>query len=129
MRQALDVPVVAGENEFTRWGCRDLLEARSTDILNLDTAIAGGITEYRKIAAMASAWHVPVAPHGNPFMAVHLMAATSNALIVETYPGVESKYNPALPLFPVKDGFIKMPDTPGLGIDPDPEMVKKYRVG
>jgi L-alanine-DL-glutamate epimerase-like enolase superfamily enzyme len=129
VRAALDMPVVAGENEFTRWGCRDLLEARSADILNLDTVIAGGITEYRKIAGMASAWHVPVAPHGNPHMAVHLMAATSNALIVETYPGVESKYNPALPLYPVKDGYIKVPDTPGLGIDPDPELVKKYRVG
>jgi L-alanine-DL-glutamate epimerase-like enolase superfamily enzyme len=129
VRAALDMPVVAGENEFTRWGCRELLEARSADILNLDTVIAGGITEYRKIAGMASAWHVPVAPHGNPHMAVHLMAATSNALIVETYPGVESKYNPALPLYPVKDGYIKVPDTPGLGIDPDPELVKKYKVG
>ncbi|MBM3746035.1 MAG: mandelate racemase/muconate lactonizing enzyme family protein [Acidobacteria bacterium] len=128
VRQALDIPIVAGENEFTRWGCRDLLEARSADILNLDTVIAGGITEYRKIAALASAYHVPVAPHGNPFMAVHLLASIPNCLIMETYPGVESKYNLALPLFPVKDGYITAPDKPGLGIDPDPEAVKKYRV-
>jgi L-alanine-DL-glutamate epimerase-like enolase superfamily enzyme len=128
VRQALDIPIVAGENEFTRWGCRDLLEARSADILNLDTVIAGGITEYRKIAALASAYHVPVAPHGNPFMAVHLLASIPNCLIMETYPGVESKYNLALPLFPVKEGYITAPDKPGLGIDPDPEAVKKYRV-
>lgn len=128
VRQALDVPIVAGENEFTRWGCRELIEARSADILNLDTVIAGGITEYRKIAAMASAHHIPVAPHGNPFMAVHLLASTPNALIMETYPAVESQYNLALPLFPVKDGFVKVPEKPGLGIDPDPEIVKKYRV-
>ena len=77
---------------------------------------------------MASAYHIPVAPHGNPFMAVHLLASTPNTLIMETYPGIESKYNPALPLFPVKDGYIQAPDKPGIGIDPDPEMVKKYRV-
>ena len=128
VRQALDMPVVAGENEFTRWGCRELLEAGAADILNLDTIIAGGITEYRKIAAMASAHHVPVAPHGNPHMAVHLLASTPNTLIMETYPAVESKDNLALPLFPVKDGYITTPDKPGIGIDPDPEIVRKYRV-
>ncbi len=128
VRKALDIPIVAGENEFTRWGCRDLIEAGSADILNLDTVIAGGITEYRKIAALASAYHIPVAPHGDPFMAVHLHASLSNALIMETYPAIESQYNLALPLFPVKDGAIRVPDKPGLGIDPDPEVVKKYRV-
>jgi L-alanine-DL-glutamate epimerase-like enolase superfamily enzyme len=62
-------------------------------------------------------------------MAVHLLASLSNALIMETYPAVESQYNLALPLFPVKDGFIDTPKQPGIGIDPDPELVKKYRVG
>jgi L-alanine-DL-glutamate epimerase-like enolase superfamily enzyme len=128
VRQALDIPIVAGENEFTRWGCRELLEARAADILNLDTVIAGGITEYKKIAALASAWHLPVSPHGNPFMAVHLLASVSNGLIMETYPAIESKFNLALPLFPVKDGYITVPDKPGLGIDPDPEVVKRYQV-
>jgi len=121
--------VVAGENEYTRWGCRDLIEHRSADILNLDTVLAGGITEYRKISALASAYHIPVAPHGSPHMAAHLLASTPNALIMETYPGVQSQYNPALPLYEVRDGFVEIPDTPGLGIDPAPEMVKKYKVG
>jgi L-alanine-DL-glutamate epimerase-like enolase superfamily enzyme len=127
VKRALDIPIVAGENEFTRWGARDLIQAGSCDILNLDTVDAGGITEYRKIAGMASAFHIPVAPHGNPFMAVHLLASTPNTLIMETYPGVESRYNPALPLFPVKDGYITAPAKPGIGIDPDPEIVRKYR--
>ncbi|MFC2081320.1 mandelate racemase/muconate lactonizing enzyme family protein [Bacteroidota bacterium] len=128
VKHALDIPIVAGENEFTRWGCRDLIQAGSADILNLDTVIAGGITEYRKIAALASAFHIPVSPHGNPHMAVHLIASTPNALIMETYPGVSSAFNPVLPLYPVKDGYITVPDKPGLGIDPDPELVKKYQV-
>ena len=128
VKQALDIPIVAGENEFTRWGCRDLIQAGSADILNLDTVKAGGITEYRKIAALASAFHIPVAPHGSPHMAMHLLASLDNALIMETYPAVESQYNPVLPLYPVKDGYVTVPETPGLGIDPDPELVKKYQI-
>lgn len=128
VKKALDIPIVMGENEFTRWGCRQLIEANSADIFNFDTVIAGGITECRKIAAMASAFHIPVAPHGDPFMAVHLLASISNGLIMETYPEIESRLNLALPLFPVHEGRIRVPDKPGLGIDPDPEVVKKYRV-
>lgn len=127
VKQALDMAIVAGENEYTIWGCKDLIEAGSADILNLDTVKAGGITEYRKIAALASAFHIPVAPHGNPHMAVHLLASTPNTLIMETYPGIKSQYNPVLPLFPVKDGYVDVPMTPGLGIDGDPKIIEKYR--
>jgi L-alanine-DL-glutamate epimerase-like enolase superfamily enzyme len=59
---------------------------------------------------------------------VHLLASTPNTLIMETYPGVISKYNPAMPLFPVRDGYIEAPTKPGIGYDPDPEMIKKYKV-
>ena len=128
VRHALDIPITAGENEYTVWGARDLIEHGSADILNLDTVKAGGITEHRRISALAAAHHIPVSPHGSPHMAAHLLASTPNALIMETYPGVESQYNPALPLYPVKDGYITIPQTPGIGIDPDPEMVKKYKV-
>jgi L-alanine-DL-glutamate epimerase-like enolase superfamily enzyme len=127
VKQALDMAVVAGENEYTIWGCRDLIDAGAADILNLDTVKAGGITEFRKIAALAAAYHIPVAPHGSPHMAMHLQASLPNALIMETYPKVESSYNPVLPLYPVKDGYVDVPDTPGLGIDPDPALVKKYK--
>ena len=128
VKRTLDIPIAAGENEFTRWGARDLIQSQAVDILQCDTVLAGGITEMRKIAALASAHHVPVSPHGNPHMAVHLLASLPNAIIMETYPAVESRYNPALPLFPVKDGYIEVPRKPGLGIDPDPELVRKYRV-
>ncbi len=128
VRRALSIPVASGENEFTRWGARDLIQANAVDILQCDTVLSGGISEGRKIASLASAYHIPVSPHGSPHMAVHLLASLPNALIMETYPAVESQYNLALPLFPVKDGYIEVPKKPGLGIDPDPEIVKKYRV-
>lgn len=128
VRRALSIPIASGENEFTRWGARDLIQAGAVDILQCDTVLAGGISEGRKIAGLASAHHVPVSPHGSPHMAVHLLASLPNALIMETYPAVESRHNLALPLFPVKNGYIEVPKKPGLGIDPDPEIVKKYRV-
>jgi L-alanine-DL-glutamate epimerase-like enolase superfamily enzyme len=128
VRRALSIPVASGENEFTRWGARDLIQGGGADILQCDTVLAGGISEGRKIANLASAFHIPVSPHGNPHMAVHLLASLPNALIMETYPAVESQYNLALPLFPVKDGYIEAPTKPGLGIDPDPEMIRKYKV-
>jgi D-galactarolactone cycloisomerase len=128
VKRKLSIPIAAGENEFTRWGARDLITANAVDILQCDTVLAGGISEGRKIATLASANHIRVSPHGNPHMAVHLLASLPNALIMETYPAVESQYNLALPLFPVKDGYIETPKKPGLGIDPDPEVVKKYRV-
>ena len=128
LKRTLDIPIAAGENEFTRWGARDLVQAQAVDILQCDTVLAGGITEMRKIAALASAWHIPMSPHGNPHMAVHLLASLPNAIIMETYPAVESRFNPALPLFPVKNGCIEVPRKPGLGIDPDPGLVSKYRV-
>jgi L-alanine-DL-glutamate epimerase-like enolase superfamily enzyme len=128
VKRKLTIPVAAGENEFTRWGARDLLAANAVDVLQCDTVLAGGISEGRKIANLASAHHIQVSPHGDPHMAAHLLASLPNALIMETYPAVESQYNLALPLFPVKDGYIEVPKKPGLGIDPDPEIVRKYRV-
>jgi L-alanine-DL-glutamate epimerase-like enolase superfamily enzyme len=88
--------------------------------------ISGGQATMGVIPAM-SAFHFPVAPHGSPHKAIHLLASLDNALIMETYPGVESQYNPVLPLYPVKDGNVTVPETPGLGIDPDPELVKQYQ--
>ena len=100
VRSELDIPIVAGENEYTRWGARDLVENHCCDILNLDTIKAGGITEYRKIAALASAYHIAVAPHGTAHMNIHVVASTENALILETYPQKARDFNPALPSFP-----------------------------
>jgi len=61
-------------------------------------------------------------------MARHLMASIPNALIMETYPGVKRKCMPALPLPRVKDGYITIDETPGIGIDPNPADVNKYKV-
>ncbi|WKN41901.1 mandelate racemase/muconate lactonizing enzyme family protein [Tunicatimonas pelagia] len=128
VRKELDIPVVAGENEYTRWGARDLVENHSCDIINIDTIKGGGLTEMHKIAALCSAYHIPVAPHGFAHMNVHAVASISNALILETYPAKARDFNPALTAFPIKDGHIAAPSEPGLGMDPDATLVKKYKV-
>ncbi|MDX1285710.1 MAG: mandelate racemase/muconate lactonizing enzyme family protein [Draconibacterium sp.] len=127
-REELDIPIVAGENEFTRWGARDLVENHACDIVNIDTMKGGGLTEMKKIGALCSAFHIPIAPHGNAHMNIHAVASISNAIILETYPAKARDFNPALPAFPVKDGTVDAPTEIGLGMEPDPDLVKKYRV-
>ncbi|MBP2831444.1 mandelate racemase/muconate lactonizing enzyme family protein [Aquimarina sp. U1-2] len=127
VRKELDIPIVAGENEYTRWGARDLVENHSCDIVNIDSIKGGGLTEMRKIAALCSAFHIPVAPHGYAHMNVHAVASIPNALILETYPAKARDFNPSLEAFPIKNGHIDAPTKIGLGMDPDPALVKKYQ--
>jgi L-alanine-DL-glutamate epimerase-like enolase superfamily enzyme len=127
-REELNIPIVAGENEFTRWGARDLVENHSCDIVNIDTIKGGGLTEMKKIAALCSAFHIPIAPHGNAHTNIHAVASISNAIILETYPSKARDFNPALPAFPVKDGMVDAPTEIGLGMEPDAALIKKYRV-
>ena len=84
---ALDIPVATGEMETTRWGFRQMLEARALDICQADPVNCGGYTEWKKIAALSTAHHLPLAPHGTEFIGQHCVGALPEALIVETYPG------------------------------------------
>ncbi|MGM0400640.1 MAG: mandelate racemase/muconate lactonizing enzyme family protein [Chloroflexota bacterium] len=128
VKRALDIPVAAGENEYTRFGCRDLIANRAVDILQADSVTTGGITEWRKIAAMAGAYHIPMAPHGNPHMSVHLMGSIPNGLIMETYPSVSGHMAELVAIPEVEEGYIIIPDRPGLGLVLNEDAVKKYRV-
>ena len=124
---ALDMPIASGENEFTRWGARDLIETQAADIIQVDPTTCGGISEWLKIAAMASAYHLKMAPHGNPNIGSCCVAAVENGLITENYP---TAFNDAL-MLPVDfraDGYIYMRDEPGLGITWDEALIDKYRV-
>ncbi|MEM6286060.1 MAG: mandelate racemase/muconate lactonizing enzyme family protein [Bacteroidota bacterium] len=128
VREALDVPVCAGENTYTRWGARDLVDAHACDWLNLDTIKAGGISEMRKIAALASAYHMPISPHGFAHMNANVVASLANAPIMETYPAKARDFNPALELMPVTDGTVAAPEEPGVGMTVDPSLVERYRI-
>lgn len=123
---ALDVPVASGENEFTRWGFRDLIDGGAAEVIQADPNICGGISEWLKIAGMAGAQHLPMSPHGNASIGSCCVAAVDNGLIAENYP---TSFKSVL-MAPVdfrKDGYIYMPETPGLGIEWNEDIVSKYR--
>ena len=132
---AIDMPLAAGENEFTRYGFRDLIINQALDIAQPDTTWCGGITEARKIAAMASAWNITCVPHSFSsaialMSNLHFSASIPNSMFQE----FDRNYNPLreeLLTEPVrinKDGYIDLPDKPGLGVELNESTVKKYRV-
>lgn len=128
-------PISASETLGTRWAFRDLLETGAAGVVMLDISWCGGLSEARKIASMAEAWHLPVAPHDctGPVVlgaSTHLSLNAPNALVQES---VRAFYNTwyrdlvtALPT--VKNGMITIPPGPGLGMDLNPEMDKAFTV-
>ncbi len=132
---ALDTPVAAGENEFTRYGFRDLIINKAIDIGQPDVTWCGGITEAKKIAGMASAWNIYCVPHSFSSAValvanLHFSASIPNSLLQE----FDRNYNPLRenllrePVWINRKGYIDLTDKPGLGIELDEAVVKKYRV-
>lgn len=132
VRATTSIPIAAGESEFTRFDFRDLIEVRAVDVLQPDLAICGGITEGRRIAALADAHQLELAPHcwgsALSFMAGVTLAFTSAAaVIIEFSLGA----NPLLhelveePMV-VIDGVLTPPTRPGLGVTPRPAFIEKY---
>ena len=107
-----------------------MIEHGAASILNPDVQFVGGVTEYMKVAALAQAHDLPLAPHGLPELHVHVAAATPNSLIVE-YARVDEDSLLAC-LFPqrleIADGRVAPPDTPGFGIEPDIGALAAWRV-
>lgn len=126
-------PICASETLGTRWAFRDLLETNAAGVIMLDIAWCGGLSEARKIAAMAEAWHLPVAPHDctGPVVlcaSTHLSLNAPNALVQET---VRAYYRTwyqdlvtALP--PIENGSITVPSGPGLGLELVPDLDRKF---
>ena len=77
LAQATSIPIATGENEYTRYGFRDLIKHECAAILNADAKILGGVTEFMKVAALAQANDLDIAPHGSQDIHVHLVAAIS----------------------------------------------------
>jgi len=133
VRQRTTIPIATGENQQTRFEFAEILDARAADVLQPDIAIAGGITESRRIADLAYARGIVVAPHnwGSALLwaaSAQFAAATANCVILEFC----QAYNPLLydlvtmPISVAKDGYVDVPTGPGLGIELQPDLEKKY---
>jgi galactonate dehydratase len=127
-----DVWVTASETLATRWGFRDLFQKQAASVCMFDVGWAGGLSEGKKIATMAEAWHLPVAPHDctGPVLltaSVHLSLNCPNTLVQEVvrafYYDWYGKLVTRLP--PLEDGHIRAPKGPGLGTQLKPELFKR----
>ena len=126
----LDTPIAIGENEYTRWGFKQLLDARAAQILNADAQILGGITEWKKVADLATASHVLIAPHGDQEIHTHLVAAIPNGLIVEYYDTNTNRLLKSMfdrPLQLDEHGMVAPPDRPGLGLSIQFAEMERYQ--
>jgi L-alanine-DL-glutamate epimerase-like enolase superfamily enzyme len=125
------IPIAAGENEYTRYGFRDLIDHRAASILNPDAQFVGGVTEFMKVAALAQAHDLPIAPHGNPEIHAHLAAALPNALLVEVARVAgDSLWDLFFPerVRLDEDGCVRPSEAPGFGIEVDEEALESCRV-
>lgn len=129
----IDIPVATGERIFTRYGYRDLLEAQVADVIQPDIIHAGGILEMKKIAAMADANYVTVAPHNSQgpvctTASVHFDFTITNFKIQEIFDDFQEPYlfDAVVGSPRVRDGFITPPEGPGLGIELNEDVIKEH---
>ncbi len=129
------VPIAGGEHEFTLYGFRDLLEARALDYIQFDTNRVGGITQARKIAALAEAYSVPVIPHAGQMHNYHVVMASLNSPMAEYFPVVDVEVGNELFWYifngepRAKDGFIDLDENvPGLGLTINEAALEKFEV-
>jgi L-alanine-DL-glutamate epimerase-like enolase superfamily enzyme len=130
VRQAVRVPIACGENDATVYAFREIIAAGAADVVQPSMTKVGGISEMRKIATLAAAANVTFVPHAfyfGPGLAatLHLAASTPGVPYVEMPPG-----QLAAPLLvePIRctGGAVTVPDRPGLGADPDPDVLQRY---
>jgi len=128
IRQATRIPIATGEHEYTRWGFKSLMDTQAADVLQPDIYWAGGLSEVVKICALASAYDLPVIPHGHSVpTTIHLIASQP----VNVCPMLEYliKWNQIHQFFlkePIQPegGFVALPERPGMGIELDLEKIE-----
>jgi galactonate dehydratase len=132
-RREISIPVVTGEELYTKNEFREAFERRAADIINPDVCNCGGILELREIGAMAEAYHIAVSPHNYNSTTVglaatlHAAAGMPNFLITEYFVNFEQFGREiAVEPFQVQGGYIPLPTRPGLGIDLDENALARH---
>ena len=129
------IPIAGGEHEFTLYGFRELIEAKAVDYIQFDTNRVGGITQARKIAALAEAHSIPVIPHAGQMHNFHIVMASLNSPMAEYFPIVDVEVGNEL-FWYVFDGepqavggHIELrEDLPGLGLTIKDIELSKFAV-
>lgn len=134
VREATGLPIAGGENEYTRWGFREAFARDALDVAMPDAARTGGITEMRKIVAVAESFGVPVSPHNYgsgvcSAATLHLLAACPGSGPLE-WDTVRGSIVDELMVEPLRvhDGLVDVPDAPGLGVALTDVVRQRYAV-
>jgi len=130
------VPLAAGENHYTRFEFTRLIEDRAITILQPDLAKTGGVTEGLRIAALASAWKLPIHPHTSMTglsmaASIHFLAAIENAGYFEADVSKGNLFRDNLTSTPYvlgKDGCVRPLEKPGIGVEVDEDFLAKHPV-
>lgn len=135
LKAAGRVPIAGGEHEFTLYGFRQLLEARAVDYIQFDTNRVGGLTQARKVAALAEAWSVAVVPHAGQMHNYHLVMANVNSPMAEFFPIVDVEVGNELFWYIFEGepqpeaGFLELrDDVPGLGLTIREDALERFTV-
>jgi L-alanine-DL-glutamate epimerase-like enolase superfamily enzyme len=135
LREKLAIPLAGGENEFTKWGFRRLFENGALDYAMPDVMRCGGLTEAKKICALAEAFEVTVSPHSfttgvGLAATMNLIASTPNGEWLEFdttgYELLEGMFKSPPEID--SDGFVQLPTEPGLGVELSDQVVETYGV-
>jgi len=129
------IPIAGGEHEFTLAGFRQLLEAKAVDYIQFDTNRVGGITQARKISALAESYSVPVVPHAGQMHNFHVVMASLNSPIAEFFPPVNVEVGNELFYYifegepePVNGTIDLREDVPGLGLRIKEQALDRFDV-
>src|SRR5579863_9260613 len=129
------IPIARGEHEHTQYGFRDLLEASAVDYIQFDTNRVGGITQARKIAALAESYSVPVIPHAGQMHNYHVVMASLNSPMAEYFPIVDVEVGNELFWYifegepKARNGFVDLDDnTPGLGLRVNEKALTQFEI-
>ena len=142
LRAATSIPISGGECEYLRYGFHQLLKHKAVDILQPDICASGGLTEAKRIATLASTYGIEVVPHSwGTYIAisaaVHFIAnleSVPGRLIMPDFTMEHDRTTNGIrdlvtfPSFEVKNGELVVPDTPGLGVEVNEEVLNKYRI-
>ncbi len=131
LAQATSIPLAAGENEYTKYGFRDLILTRAVPILNPAPFLNGGITETMKLAAMSQAFNLELAPHGDQTINVTVGAAVPNVSYVEYYPeSYDALWNHIFDHSITIDsqGNMTAPEQAGIGFVPNYQVLNPHRL-
>jgi D-arabinonate dehydratase len=131
VRLVTGLPVTAGQSESSRAGLRDLIASGAIDACNADASWIGGPSEWRRIAAIASAYEVQMAHHEEPQVSAHLLASIPHGTYLETFDPDRDPvfWNIIANRNPFQDGWYAVPDGPGLGLELDWDYINRYRSG